>query len=71
MWPPEALEFLRELEDNNDRDWFRAHRARYDALLRDPAVALAEKLRHLGDPRTFRPYNDTRFHPRPPIKEHL
>jgi uncharacterized protein (TIGR02453 family) len=71
MWPPEALEFLRELEDNNDRDWFRAHRARYDELLRDPAVALAEKLRHLGEPRTFRPYNDTRFHPRPPIKEHL
>ncbi|MEY2440763.1 MAG: hypothetical protein QOJ46_189, partial [bacterium] len=23
MWPPEALEFLRELEDNNDREWFR------------------------------------------------
>ncbi|HWF50281.1 MAG TPA: DUF2461 domain-containing protein [Solirubrobacteraceae bacterium] len=71
MWPPEALEFLRELEDNNDRDWFRAHRARYDAALRDPAVALAGKLRHLGEPRTFRPYNDTRFHPKPPIKEHL
>lgn len=71
MWPPEALEFLRELEDNNDRDWFRAHRARYDAVLRQPAVALAEKLRHLGEPRTFRPYNDTRFHPKPPIKEHL
>jgi uncharacterized protein (TIGR02453 family) len=71
MWPPEALDFLRELEDNNDRDWFRAHRARYDAALRDPAVALAEKVRHLGEPRTFRPYNDTRFHPKPPLKEHL
>jgi len=23
MWPPEALDFLRELEANNDRDWFR------------------------------------------------
>src|SRR5215217_864622 len=22
MWPPEALEFLRELEANNDRGWF-------------------------------------------------
>jgi len=33
MWPPEALAFLRELEDNNDRDWFRANRARYDAHL--------------------------------------
>ena len=71
MWPPEALEFLRELEDNNDREWFKANRARYDAYLFDPAIALAEKLRHLGEARTFRPYNDTRFHPRPPIKEHL
>ena len=71
MWPPDALEFLRALEDNNDRDWFRTNRARYDAYLREPAVALAEKLGHLGEPRTFRPYNDTRFHPRPPIKEHL
>jgi uncharacterized protein (TIGR02453 family) len=71
MWPPDALEFLRELEANNDRDWFKANRARYDAHLFKPALALAEKLRHLGEPRTFRPYNDTRFHPRPPIKEHL
>lgn len=71
MWPPDALEFLRELEDNNDREWFKANRARYDAYLFDPALALARKLRHLGEPRTFRPYNDTRFHPRPPIKEHL
>ncbi len=71
MWPADALEFLRELEDNNDREWFRAHRARYDTVLLGPAIALAERLRHLGEPRTFRPYNDTRFHPRPPIKEHL
>jgi uncharacterized protein (TIGR02453 family) len=71
MWPPDALAFLRELEDNNDREWFRARRARYDEVLAGPALALAERLRHLGEPRTFRPYNDTRFHPRPPIKEHL
>src|ERR671923_93762 len=25
-WPPEALEFLEELEANNDRDWFKANR---------------------------------------------
>jgi uncharacterized protein (TIGR02453 family) len=71
MWPPDALEFLRELEDNNDRDWFRARRARYEACLREPALALAEKLGPLGEAHTVRPYNDTRFHPRPPIKEHL
>jgi uncharacterized protein (TIGR02453 family) len=71
MWPPDALEFLRELEANNDRDWFKANRARYDADLVAPANALAAELRHLGTPHLFRPYNDTRFHPRPPIKEQL
>ena len=71
MWPPDALEFLRELEANNDREWFKANRERYDAQLVEPARALAEQLRHLGAPHFFRPYNDTRFHARPPIKEQL
>jgi uncharacterized protein (TIGR02453 family) len=71
MWPPEALEFLRELEDNNDRDWFRANRARYDAHLVEPARALAASVEDLGEARLFRPYNDARFHNRPPIKEQL
>jgi uncharacterized protein (TIGR02453 family) len=71
MWPPEAIEFLRELEDNNDREWFRANRERYDAHVLEPARALADSLRHLGEPHFFRPYNDTRFHMRPPIKEQL
>ena len=71
MWPPEALEFLRDLEDNNDRDWFKANRGRYDEHLRAPGQALAESLADLGEPRFFRPYNDARFHHRPPIKEQL
>jgi uncharacterized protein (TIGR02453 family) len=71
MWPPEALEFLRDLEANNDRDWFRANRARYDAHLVEPARELAHQLADLGEPHLFRPYNDTRFHMRPPIKEQL
>src|SRR5438270_3991365 len=70
-WPKQALDFLRELEDNNDRDWFRANRARYDEHLLEPARALAEALRDLGGAHVFRPYNDTRFHARPPIKEQL
>ena len=71
MWPPEALEFLRDLEANNDRDWFKANRSRYDDYLLEPARALAEQLGHLGEAHFFRPYNDTRFHMRPPIKEQL
>src|SRR5437667_11778179 len=71
MWPPEALAFLRDIEANNDGDWFKANRPRYDTHLLEPARALAEQLRHLGEPHFFRPYNDTRFHARPPIKEQL
>ena len=70
-FPPEALEFLRELEANNDRDWFKANRARYDEHLVAPARALGEDLADLGRAHLFRPWNDTRFHARPPIKEHV
>src|SRR3954454_15606544 len=71
MWPPAALDFLRELEANNDSDWFRANRKRYDQDLLRPARELAESLRHLGEPHFFRPYNNLRFHPGPPVKEQL
>jgi len=70
-FPPEALDFLRDLEANNDRDWFKANRARYDEHLVAPARALGEDLADLGRPHMFRPWNDTRFHARPPIKEQL
>ncbi len=71
MWPPEALEFLRELEENNDSEWFRANRRRYDEHLVAPARNLAEKLSDLGPPHFFRPYNNLRFRPGPPLKEHM
>jgi uncharacterized protein (TIGR02453 family) len=71
MWPPGALDFLRELEANNDRDWFTANRDRYNALLLEPTRELAAKLAHLGEPRFFRPWNNTRFRPGPPLKEHI
>ncbi|HUR86619.1 MAG TPA: DUF2461 domain-containing protein [Solirubrobacteraceae bacterium] len=71
MWPPAALEFLRDLEMDNDRDWFKANRARYDNDVLAPAKALAAELAEFGEPHFFRPYNDTRFHARPPIKEQL
>lgn len=70
-FPPEAIEFLRELEANNDRDWFKANRARYDEHVVGPATALGEDLSDLGRPHLFRPWNDTRFHAAPPIKEQV
>ena len=33
--------------------------------------ALADDLSDLGRPHMFRPWNDTRFHARPPVKEHV
>jgi uncharacterized protein (TIGR02453 family) len=71
VWPPAALEFLRELEANNDRHWFRANRSRYDEELLAPARELADRLGQLGAPHFFRPYNNLRFRPGPPLKEHL
>ena len=70
-FPREALEFLRDLEADNDRDWFKRNRSRYDDHLVEPARALAADLAALGRPHLFRPWNDTRFHPGPPIKEHI
>ena len=71
MWPPEALAFFRDLEDNNDREWFRANRHRYDEYVVAPARELADKLSDLGQAHFFRPYNNLRFRPGPPLKEHL
>ena len=70
-WPPAALGFLRELEADNDRDWFKAERPRYEADLAAPARALGEQLSRFGTPKLFRPFNDQRFGAKPPIKEHL
>ena len=36
----DARGFLSRLAGNNSRDWFQAHKAEYDAGLRDPAQAL-------------------------------
>ena len=70
-FPPEAIEFLRELEANNDRDWFKANRGRYEEHVVAPVKVLGEDLADLGRPHLFRPWNDTRFHAAPPIKEQV
>jgi uncharacterized protein (TIGR02453 family) len=69
VWPRTALEFLTELEANNDGDWFRANRRRYERDLLEPGRQVAAALSHLGQPHFFRPYNNLRFRPGPPLKE--
>ena len=72
---PELFAFLRELKAHNDREWFTAHKDRYENDLLEPALAFIEDfgLRlpaispHLvADARRqggslFRIYRDTRF----------
>ena len=67
-----TLSFLRALKRNNDREWFKARKAEYEAHVRGPLLELlarlAEDLRTfapdlVADPKVslFRIYRDTRF----------
>jgi uncharacterized protein (TIGR02453 family) len=69
---PDAIAFLRALKRNNDREWFKARQARYDAVLRGPMIALIDRLARdfrafapelVASPKTslYRIYRDTRF----------
>jgi uncharacterized protein (TIGR02453 family) len=84
-FPPATTRFLRELRDNNRRDWFDAHRADYEAHWVAPAkafvVAAGQQLAELvpgirAEPRVLgsilRINRDTRFSRDPsPYKDHL
>jgi uncharacterized protein (TIGR02453 family) len=72
---PELFAYLRELADNNTREWFTTHKGRYVAEVQEPALAFVEDIgvrlpevsRHfVADARTsggslFRIYRDIRF----------
>lgn len=69
---PDALQFLADLADNNDRDWFKPRKAEYERLIREPMQALcgaleerfdAANLPLAADPAKspFRIYRDVRF----------
>lgn len=80
---PKALAFLRALKRNNDREWFRARKDQYEALLRAPMIAIVHALAVdfrrfapdlVADPRTsiYRIYRDTRFSEnKAPLKTHV
>lgn len=65
----EAQSFLKELSGNNTREWFAAHKARYEAELKTPATLLQSQIgdtmgRRLNRPlntKLFRPHRDVRF----------
>lgn len=71
-FPRECFDFLRELRENNNRDWFAAHKSDYEHLLREPAklliAVMAERFTMLELPfeadsrrSMFRINRDTRF----------
>jgi uncharacterized protein (TIGR02453 family) len=68
-FPPQAMPFLADLRDHNDRDWFNAHRQTYDQAVRGPGEALLACLEPAlalltGGPvsgKIFRIHRDVRF----------
>jgi uncharacterized protein (TIGR02453 family) len=83
MINPALLAFLRDLENNNNREWFQAHKDQYKVLhdefagfLRDTAdqvaqfdPAIRERITDSKTVKVFRIYNDVRFAKgRPPYK---
>ncbi|HVR40745.1 MAG TPA: DUF2461 domain-containing protein [Thermoanaerobaculia bacterium] len=82
----EVFRFLRELRENNDREWFAANKERYEKKVRDPILHfisdVGPRLQKISgaivaDPRPsggslFRIYRDTRFSKdKSPYKTHL
>ncbi|MFT7629487.1 MAG: hypothetical protein ACI87E_000485 [Mariniblastus sp.] len=43
-FPKDAIKFLRQLAQNNDRAWFAEHKPRYEQLVLNPALALVEAM---------------------------
>jgi uncharacterized protein (TIGR02453 family) len=80
---PEAIDFLAELAQNNDRSWFQPRKAEYEGLLKEPMEAFVGALADAFDARgiplqadpkrsIFRIYRDTRFaKDKSPYKTHL
>ena len=68
----DAIQFLADLAEHNDRAWFQPRKAEFERLLKTPleelCVALDERFRARGVPLTadpgrspFRIYRDVRF----------
>ncbi|MFZ0662019.1 MAG: DUF2461 domain-containing protein [Acidobacteriaceae bacterium] len=80
---PPAIDFLRKIKRNNRREWFEARRDVYERELKQPMLALIERLMqgmmdyapdHLRPPHKcmLRIYRDTRFSAdKTPYKDHV
>ena len=60
--PIAALDFYEDLEADNSKAFWTAHKHVYDEAVRGPMDALlAELSAEFGTPKVFRPYRDVRF----------
>jgi uncharacterized protein (TIGR02453 family) len=60
--PLAALDFYEDLEDDNSKAFWAAHKHIYDESVRAPLEALGAALApEFGTPKFFRPYRDVRF----------
>ena len=68
-FPAEAITFYEQLEADNSRAFWQANKARYDELVKQPMLELADDLADYGPFHLFRPHNDLRFSKnKPPYK---
>ncbi|MDQ2901160.1 MAG: DUF2461 domain-containing protein, partial [Acidobacteriota bacterium] len=82
-FPPEGIEFLRDLKANNDREWFQPRKAQFEEKVRGPMLELVSEIHagmmkfapeYVGDPvkGVYRIYRDTRFSKnKTPYKTHI
>ena len=82
-FPATGLKFLRELKENNDRDWFRERKTTYDEQVHEPMLRLVNELaaeckrkgfaiRARDRSPVMRVYRDIRFSPdKQPFKTHV
>lgn len=71
-FPVAALDFYDDLEMDNTKSFWEAHKDTYLTAVRGPMVALTEALREeFGEAKVFRPYRDVRFRSdKTPYKTH-
>jgi uncharacterized protein (TIGR02453 family) len=61
-WPPEAVGFFEGLRADNTKAYWSAHKAFYEASVREPMAELLDELSgEFGPGRIARPYRDMRF----------
>jgi len=59
---PDTFAFFAELEHNNNKTWWEANKARYQASARQPLELLVDQISgEFGVAKIYRPYRDTRF----------